>query len=187
MHVREASPADAEAVARVARASWQAAYDDLLGREAVDATVDEWYAPERLRAELERATETTGTVFLVAEPDTDGVAGDDPPVVGFANAGSARTDDDPAEAFFSRLYVHPDRWGDGAGTALTGAVGRRLRDAGFETVWLEVFAANDVGRSFYESLGFERVDAVEETFGGTTLTTLHLRAPVSVLIDRDTR
>lgn len=173
MSLRDARPADAEAIADVARASWHAAYDDLLGAEAVDHTVGRWYAPDSLRERLSRTAGRDDAVFLVADVDDE--------VIAFADAGPADADD-PADAFFSRLYVHPRRWGEGVGTELTAAVCGRLREASYDSVWLEVFEANGVGRSFYESLGFERVGSVEETFGGTTLTTLHLRASLSTLL-----
>ncbi|MFD1524862.1 GNAT family N-acetyltransferase, partial [Halolamina salina] len=117
-----------------------------------------------------------GACFLVA--DDDGV-------VGFANAGPARdweSDPDDPDAFFSRLYVAPDRWGEGVGSELAAHVAHRLRGAGHERVWLEVFDGNDRARGFYESLGFERIGSVTETFGGTEVTTLHLAAPVSALV-----
>ncbi|MFC7046016.1 hypothetical protein ACFQH6_11850 [Halobacteriaceae archaeon GCM10025711] len=42
---------DAEAIQRVARDSWHAAYDAVLGAERVDETVSSWYDPERLVAD----------------------------------------------------------------------------------------------------------------------------------------
>ncbi|MBP1986461.1 GNAT family N-acetyltransferase [Halolamina salifodinae] len=178
MEIRDARPADAAAVAAVARGSWHAAYDDLLGPETVDETVDAWYDIESLREGISEAVADPGRCFFVAESDDgDGVAG-------FANAGGARdweSDPDGPDAFFSRLYVVPDHWGEGIGTRLSRAVARHLRDQGHERVWLEVFAANERGRAFYESLGFERIGSVTETFGGTDVTTLHLAAPVDAL------
>lgn len=173
MRLRDARPQDADAIAAVARAAWHAAYDDLLGAETIDRTVDRWYDPSALRAELAGVADAKEEHFLVATVDGD--------IVGFAGVGAARRDDSPADAFLSRLYVHPDRWGKGAGTALAGDAFDRLRATGRESVWLEVFEANDVGRSFYESLGFERVASVEETFGNETLATLHLRASLARL------
>lgn len=182
MELRDASPADAEAIAAVARASWHEAYDELVGAETVDSTVDRWYDPESLRETIAAAagadSAVTGeeTVFLVAEREGA--------IRGFANAGPAPDSENgpEADAFLARLYVHPDHWGAGIGTALTRRLARRLRDAGYERVWLEVFAENDPGRGFYESLGFERVGSERETFGGTELTTLQLAMDVTALV-----
>jgi len=182
MELRDATPADAEAVATVARGSWHAAYDEFLGAETVDATVDRWYDPGSLRRSI-RGAAVAGSarkgdsVFLVAERDGT--------VVGFANAGPAgERGDGPAEpdAFLSRLYVHPDHWGAGVGTALTRQVAQRLREAGYERLWLEVLAENERGRSFYESLGFERAGSERERFGDTDVTTLHLETAVEALV-----
>jgi ribosomal protein S18 acetylase RimI-like enzyme len=174
MGIRDATAADAAAVAAVARASWHAAYDDLLGADTVDRTVDEWYDTDSLRREIDETSAADAACFLVAE------TGDE--VVGFANAGQARdweSDPDGPDAFFSRLYVAPEHWSQGVGSRLTARVVDDLRDAGHERVWLEVFAANERGRGFYESLGFEQIGSVDETFGGTEVTTLHLSAPLS--------
>lgn len=187
MNVREAEPDDAPSIQATARASWHAAYDDLLGAETVDTVVNRWYALDSLRDEISQVGGSDIGIFLVAVDDSgdegDGATGT---AVGYANAGPRRTPDDPADAFFSRLYIDPDHWGQGIGSTLAATVFEFLADAGHESVWLEVFESNDVGRSFYESLGFERVDSVEETFEGTTLTTLHLSASLSVLNNRDT-
>ena len=178
MEISDATGADAEAVAALARASWHAAYDDLLGPETVEATVDEWYDTESLRAGIGETAAAEAACFLVAEDDGE--------LVGYANAGPARdweSDPDEPDAFFSRLYVAPEHWGEGVGTELTAAVARRLRDAGHERVWLEVFDANERGRGFYESVGFERIGSVTETFGDTDVTTLHLSAPLSDVVE----
>jgi ribosomal protein S18 acetylase RimI-like enzyme len=177
MQIRDADPADTVAIATVARASWHAAYDDLLGADTVDATVDDWYAADSLQEEIAAVNEDDDTVFLVGEQ-----AGE---IEGFATAGPvADGERSPAraDAFVSRLYVDPDCWGRGIGTALIRRVTNRLQEAGHERVWLEVFAENDAGRGFYESLGFERVGAVEEPFGDEERTTIHLAMDVSDLL-----
>lgn len=178
MEILDARPADAESIAAVARASWHAAYDDLLGAETVEETVDSWYDAESLREQIRETPDSEGSAcFFVATTSDE--------LVGFANAGPARgweSDPDGPDAFFSRLYVAPDYWGEGIGTELTATVARRLRDAGHQQVWLEVFDENGRGRSFYGSLGFERIGSVTETFGGTDVTTVHLSMPVADLI-----
>lgn len=177
MEVRDARPADATAISTVARESWHAAYDDILGEETVRSTVEEWYDTASLREQI-RETAAGGGCFLVAENGGE--------VVGFGNAGPARdwgSDPDAPDAFFSRLYVAPDHWNNGIGTTLTAHIARILQDSGHERVWLEVFAENETGRRFYESLGFERVGSVPETFGEKTVTTLHLAISLPALIE----
>lgn len=146
--IRPATPDDASAVRAVGRASWHAAYDDLLGSERVDETIDEWWDLPGLR----RATGRDDDVFLVAVT---------PEAANGAVAGVAHAHPDRGEAGvyeLGRIYVHPDWWGEGLGTALLDGVRQRLPDA-TERLRLVVLADNDVGVSFYESYGFERVES----------------------------
>jgi ribosomal protein S18 acetylase RimI-like enzyme len=133
--VRDAHPDDGAAIRAVAGPAWHAAYDDRLGVAAVDRLVDAWYAPGDLRREI-----AGRDPFVVAE-DASGV-------VGFAQGRRVAGGD----GALSRLYVHPDAWGRGVGTALLGATARRLRPAG--TLRAVVMAANTVGRAFYDRRGF---------------------------------
>jgi ribosomal protein S18 acetylase RimI-like enzyme len=133
--VRDAVPDDLTGVQTVARAAWHAAYDDHLGAGTVDRVVDDWYAPSRLGGEVAAAP------FVVAERDGGRL-------VGFAS-GRRRTAD---EATLSRLYVHPDDWGRGVGTALLRATTKRVRAA--TTLRAVVLARNAVGRAFYDRHGF---------------------------------
>lgn len=150
--IREAEVGDVAAIQRVARAAWHAAYDDLLGSETVEDVVDEWYAPDGLR---ENVTDP-GRVFLVAE--REGM------VVGFAD--SCRWGEADDVAVLARIYVEPDRWNDGIGGALLARSESLLGERGYDRLRLVVFAENDVGVSFYESSGFERIEERTEQFDG---------------------
>lgn len=86
-----------------------------------------------------------------------------------------------------RLYVHPDCWGKGTGTALleraidgleTDGDGDGDSDADYERLELEVFADNEVGVRFYESRGFERTGHHEEGFAGGTQTVYTYERPL---------
>lgn len=144
--VRPASPEEADEIQAVGRASWHAAYDDILGPETVDERIDEWWALDGLR----EAARDDDHVFLVAERDE---------LVGVAHA--TPDDDRPGVYGIGRLYVHPDRWGEGVGSALVDGVVERVPD-GTERLRLVVLAENEVGVSFYESYGFECVGEREE-------------------------
>lgn len=140
MDLREGRPGDEGAIREVAVAAWHAAYDEVLGVQTVTQRTDEWYDPERVRGYLE-------------DPDVAvDVAGD--PVVGFA---LSRHDREADRRELSALYVHPDRWREGVGSALLERVEARGRSEGAAAVELVVLAANVVGRSFYEGHGYEQV------------------------------
>jgi ribosomal protein S18 acetylase RimI-like enzyme len=59
------------------------------------------------------------------------------------------------EAGLKAIHVHPDWWNQGVGTALLDRGLELLPDL-IETVRLEMFAGNDIGRRFYEAKGFKR-------------------------------
>ncbi len=141
--VREAVPTDAEEIQRVARRSWHEVYGRRLGEEAVEGMIDEWYEPDLLRDAIE--TETRPLFVAVGDA-----------VVGFAQGGPS--EGGPADAILSRIYVHPAHWGHGIGTTLLENVFDALDDEGADSVWVPVWAENDVGRSFYDTHGFELVE-----------------------------
>lgn len=141
--VREAVPTDAEEIQRVARRAWHDVYASRIGKDAVEEVIDEWYDPQLLR----EAIETEQRPLFVAVCDE---------VVGFAQGGPS--EEGPADAVVSRIYVHPAHWGDGIGTVLLDNLFDALRVDGHDSVWVPVWAENDVGRSFYDTRGFEIAD-----------------------------
>ena len=147
MNVETAQPADAAEIASVARRAWHAAYGEFLSADAIDATVDEWYAPASLRGTIDREE----SVFVVAvDDDAAGDSGDverarDGRIVGFLNAGYSES---VGNVVLSRIYALPDYWGSGIGTAMLGCAARRLVEAGYDRISAVVLADNEVGRSF---------------------------------------
>lgn len=143
---RQSEPDDAEAIRRVARSSWHAVYDDILGEDTVDRMVDEWYGVDSLRTAIE------GSIFYIAEVDRE--------VVGFANAGA---NPEYGEGTFElyRIYVLPEYWHQRIGGHLLELVSADVKEEGGERLRLSVLSENDVGREFYESRGFERLQEGE--------------------------
>lgn len=141
MDVREATPADAEGVRRVADAAWHAAHADIVGPDAVEAFLDEQYDPADLRDRYRSA----GSITFVA---VDGER-----MVGYASGV-------PAEDGYTlgALYVHPDRQGAGIGSRLLECVEDAAREEGYGTLDLVVMAENDDAIGFYEARSFERVN-----------------------------
>ncbi|MFB6205440.1 MAG: GNAT family N-acetyltransferase [Haloglomus sp.] len=153
--IRAATPGEAEAIRELARVAWHEVYDDIMGPDEVDQRLDNWWRAEELRDVITNPDH----LFLVAvdsgdvageagEADAETGAGADP--VGVIHAGPS-----PSGAFvIPRLYVHPDRWGEGIGTELLDHVTAQARE---ETDRLRVvlLTGNEVGVQFYESHGFE--------------------------------
>lgn len=142
MRVRPARPEDAAAHVR----TWQAAYEHVFGAERL-AALD---TPER-RGRWQRRL-TDGERVWVAEAD-------DGRVVGFAWIGDSRDDEDKGELY--AIYVLPETWGSGAGSALMAAALAALR-ASYATAILWVLEDNPRARRFYEREGW-RLDGARKT------------------------
>ncbi|WP_207591086.1 GNAT family N-acetyltransferase [Halomontanus rarus] len=150
MEVREAVPADADAIRHVHVESITE-----LGREAyAQEQVDAWAAGCR-SADYTASIEADDSVFVVAEDDGD--------VAGFASLEYDTPDGDGTDAVaeITGVYVHPAVARRGVGSKLYAALERRARGWGAETLELSA-SLNAV--PFYESLGYERVGRYSHEF-----------------------
>ena len=138
--VRDASAADAQAIATVARASWTDTYRDIFEPEFIERFLSEAYDLEALAASAERAASLDDQHFLVAERDGT--------VVAFAQYGEGRRG---PELF--RIYADPPHYGTGAGSALLAELHRRLAGR-VEAYVVDVHSRNERGLAFYERNGF---------------------------------
>ncbi|MFC9848907.1 GNAT family N-acetyltransferase [Streptomyces sp. NPDC060223] len=145
--------ADCPRVSEIRIRGWQTAYKGLIPQPYLDAlSVAEDTARRR-----ERFGRGGGQVVnLVAEQDGE--------VVGWVchgpyRDGEVRTEDVELYA----IYVHPDRVGGGAGSALLRESTRRCAVAGYERMLLWVLKENTPARRFYERAGFTP-DGAEEPF-----------------------
>jgi ribosomal protein S18 acetylase RimI-like enzyme len=138
MDVRRARLEDARAIAQVHAETWREAYEHVFGAErlasvTIDARLAQW---ERILAAGQ------SDVFVAA-------AGG---MVGFVSTGDSRDADAEAELF--AIYVLPEAWGTGAGSALmrAGVEAMRLRASGDAVLW--VLDDNPRARRFYEREGW---------------------------------
>lgn len=142
MKTRAATPADAQAIAAVQVASWQATYRHLLPEAWLAAmSVDE------RRGQWEDIIRTGRSAVHVALQD--GV------VVGFASSGRSR-DKDAAPGTYElyALYVHPAAWSHGHGWTLWQAVLASARQCAAQRCTLWAIVGNDRAAQFYERIGF---------------------------------
>lgn len=170
--VRPADRDDLDGLRETFARSWATAYDDVLDPDRLrEATSDpeEFYPAERFEEKLaddrlrffvaEVAGDVRGAVTVNWSPEN---------THGFVPDGDAQV---------RSLYLHPDHWGRGIGTALVERGTAALPDR-IATAWVEALAENDVGTAFYESLGFEPVDGrTIDLMGGEHPTTIYRREP----------
>lgn len=142
--VREAQPADAEAIADVHVRGWQWGYRDLLPAEAL-AKLDV----------SKRAAWWTQVLAGAFDGSAVWVAERDGAVIGFAAAGPSRDEGAPEdEGELYALYLREDAAGQGVGHALLDAAVEDLRERGAANIVLWVLASNARARSFYEKAGW---------------------------------
>lgn len=86
----------------------------------------------------------------------------------------AKGDESVAEV--GALYVDPDRWRDGVGTALLIAAFERLKERGWQEVVLWVLPENLRALAFYARHGFTIEEGVEKREERSGCSVIRLRA-----------
>lgn len=161
IEIRPAEPSDAEAIDAVATAAWETDYPSVLNRENVTDAAHEWYEPSSMSESL---TDPRTVAFVACKADGE--------VVGFVHAyddaGRERpeaidTEEDEADGYLFRVYVHPEYRGESVGSDLVEAAVEDLHERDCERVRATVLAENEAGQSFYEAMGFEREGVTGET------------------------
>lgn len=148
MKIRTAGPADADEIVQVRIASWRAAY-----RGIVD---------DKVLAGLREEPSESFVMNLSSPPPfwTTLVAERGPDVIGSITVGWDTRESDhhevepgqPGEVWM--LYVHPERWGGGAGYALMREGHKALDGLGLSPIRVWVLDGNTIGKRFYERYGF---------------------------------
>jgi GNAT superfamily N-acetyltransferase len=165
IHVRSATEADAEGIARVHIETWQATYAGvlpdtfLIGMSQADM------------ARQARANITAGAgsiVTLVVEHRGIAASGE---ILGFGSAGPARDVNLLYDGEIYTLYIGSDWQGQGVGKMLLGALFRTLYERGMEDALLWVLAANP-SRFFYQHMGGVPIGRREERLAGQTFPAL---------------
>ncbi|HSJ44452.1 MAG TPA: GNAT family N-acetyltransferase [Euzebyales bacterium] len=143
MHLRTAHPHDADALADLHVRAWQRAYRGLMPAAFLDGLsvtdrIDLWHEvlddPPRRSAQL--LLEDLGRA------------------VGFVLVGGEELKADAARGEVYALYVDPDHWRRGVGSALLAAGCDRLRAVGFGDAVLWVHEGNERARVFYTARGW---------------------------------
>lgn len=143
--VRPAVAEDARAIAGVHISSWRGAYPGLLPAELLDSL-----SLERRERQWRRWLEPGGERSRTLVAESDGA------VVGFSTLAIECRDADEPEGVgeVPALYVHPDSWGCGAGTALMDASVAEMRAGGCRQAILWMLEGNHRAASFYAGQGW---------------------------------
>ncbi len=159
--VRDATSADAPAIARVHIDSWRSTYRGIVP--------DEYLAGlsyrERESAWVGRLTTPTKGVCTVVAQDERGT------IEGFANGGPERGDNGVHGIYAGELYavyLADERRGKGIGRACVRAVVDRLASQGLTSLLVWVLADNPA-RGFYEALDGRYVCTRQIAIGGISL------------------
>ncbi|HTQ05741.1 MAG TPA: GNAT family N-acetyltransferase [Polyangiaceae bacterium] len=140
--IRPATPADAAAMAALHVRAWQVGYRGQIP----DAELDALDPAERALRWTKTLADPSVTVLVAV----DGAA-----VVGFCSfRASGDADGTARTGEIKTLYVEPERWRSGFGSALLARALAGARERGFEEVTLWVLGTNTNARSFYEAHDF---------------------------------
>ena len=141
--LRPAEPDDAMGVASVHVRSWQIGYRNLLPDEYLD----------RLRPE-DRAMHYDFENPDPRQPATI-VALHGKTIIGFATTAGARAFELAGSGELCALYVDPDNWGRGVGTALICEARAKLINLGFRHAILWILKGNARAERFYRMDGWK--------------------------------
>jgi ribosomal protein S18 acetylase RimI-like enzyme len=156
MRIRRATPADAEALSRIAEKTFVEAFGHLYPAEDLQAFLRESYAVERQRVILE----TPGYAVWLLEHEGE--------VVGHAAAGPCglpNPDVRAEDGELKRLYVLRAFQNGGWGGRLFQTVMDWLLADGPRTLWIGVWSENVGAQRFYARHGFVKVGEHEFPVG----------------------
>lgn len=154
MTIREATPADAAAIAAVQVRSWEATYADMLPQEHIDRRT----VGLRTAQWTERLRDGADDIFVACDPSGT--------IAGFTSGGHSGEPVEGFDAEIGTLYLLPEAQRRGIGKQLLRALSAALQKKGFKAAWVRVLSDNAPARRFYENCGAEVVCETEEEIDG---------------------
>ena len=178
--IRRATPADAEALSTLSRTCFTQTFGHLYDPADLAAFLNEAYAPDVLRAELEDPNRATWLLFEdeadegFSRPDSSRTDHPSAPEacdeatassashvpIGYVTACPAHLphpDVAPGDGEIQRLYILQGHQGGGRGTLLLNTALEWLERDGPRTLWIGVWSENYGAQRFYARHGFETV------------------------------
>lgn len=169
VQVRRAVPEDAPAIAAIHIRGWRVAYRGLVPDEVLDGL--SVVRREQFWSEAIAGAHGAGLVLVATNAGA---------IAGFCAVAMPSRDEDTDErvAEIGAIYVDPELWRSGIGTALMGEAVAELRARRLSEVTLWVLAENRQARNFYKRLGFEP-DGAEMVHEDSGRTEVRLRASLN--------
>lgn len=137
--IRPATLADADCIVKIAHQTWWPTYREVLSAEQITYMLNAIYISDKIAEQIEDGSQR----YFILEEDEVPVA--------FASY-SPRVEN-PEVYKLQKLYCHPATQGKGYGKLLVNAVADAARQAGKNTLELNVNRSNKA-KSFYEKAGF---------------------------------
>jgi ribosomal protein S18 acetylase RimI-like enzyme len=152
--IRNARPADAEAIAEVHDAAWRDAYRGIIPGRELERMIAR-RGPRWWQAAISR-----GSRLVVL--DFGGR------IAGYASYGRNRVPAMPYSGEIFELYLAPEFQGLGMGRRLFEAARRDLNEHGYVSTLVWALADNERALDFYTRLGGKIIRRAEERFGDET-------------------
>ncbi len=154
--IRVATNEDVSILSSLGTETFTYAYRDTIGAEDLRAYTQEAFAQDRIAHELD----TDQAHYVLAEVD-DQPGGYGKVKVSKVPVGIALAE--PIE--LQRLYVLPQWFGQGMGTALLSHMMTWVEEHSYRCCWLRVWIRNTPAIAFYERWGFQAIGSEPYTVG----------------------
>ncbi|HEY3074000.1 MAG TPA: GNAT family N-acetyltransferase [Burkholderiales bacterium] len=166
--MRDATVADAGAIAEIHVAGWRAAYRGLMPDDVIESlSLDQ-------RRGFWKGMLSKPGAGRVAVGEYDGA------IVGFCSYGPTRDEDGDGAAEIYALYVHPGKWRQGWGRALCEHAAREAAEREHRAMTLWVIDGNEPARRFYERVGYttDGAERIDTRLIGTPFTEIRYRKAI---------
>lgn len=149
--IRPATEADLPAIAKLADVIWRAHYPGIISAAQIDYMLAKMYSLATMKDEIHRLGIRYEQLFAGHE------------LAGFASYGPM---DEPRLFKLHKLYLHPDRHGQGLGSLLLQHCEREVQKLGAERLLLTVNKQNTKAIAAYQRNGFVIIESIVTDIGG---------------------
>ena len=148
--LRNVAKTEYSKVRELAEIIWPECYKDILSAEQIKYMLEMMYSEEVIADDV---SEKTRYRFII----------DDTEIAGFLAWGPLIPD--PPVAKLHKLYLLPEKQGQGIGSRAMELVKQQIKDAGFHYLRLNVNRQNSKAIKCYQNNGFETIQTVNNDIG----------------------